>query len=559
MKCRSAAGLLLSVALLSGMLSLPASGEEIGFLHTNGRQIVEENGMPFQIKGMAFGNNVWNNPKTAPENLHHTQESYRELAEIGFNSVRFYLNYALFEDDDDPYHYKQSGFDWLDQNIVWAKQYGIRLVLNMHYPQGGYQSQGKGGAFWTDVENQKRLAALWTAIAEHCKDEPAILGYGLLNEPIPCVSVTDDPYETWHDIAQMMTDVIRTVDTNHIIFVERMLGCQTSDSTAVDWNVSAKESCERILLDDDQVVYEFHFYEPYTFTHQGMDWAGTSGQYCTYPDPNKVFVAGETWDSATFFGGRLTQADTEWTELKSGKIKITKENLAIGFTFQAQGLGSSGEAFLDDARIEVYDETGAYIGDVFADTFDAPESMMFWSSDNSGSAGFVRTDGNSANGCLCIRGTSDDACVRLSLLKPVVGYSYQAVGFIKQSGMNTSAIVRPRVDLLRGDSVNVFDKSYLASALSPYLAFSEEYQVPIYCGEFGADTVSFAQNRGGSLWVTDMLELMQTQAIGFNYTPITRIPLDCTKTIHCLLLPSAMMCSTVHSLQLWQRMQSGVM
>ncbi len=83
--------------------------------------------------------------------------------------------------------------------------------------------------------------------------------------------------------------------------------------------------------------------------------------------------------------------------------------------------------------------------------------------------------------------------------------------------MDTSAIVRPRVDLLRGDSVNVFDKSYLASALSPYLAFSEEYQVPIYCGEFGADTVSFAQNRGGSLWVTDMLELMQTQAIGFNY------------------------------------------
>lgn len=48
----------------------------------------------------------------------------------------------------------------------------------MHYPQGGYQSQGNGMALWTDPENQRRLVKLWGEIARRYADEPAIQGYG---------------------------------------------------------------------------------------------------------------------------------------------------------------------------------------------------------------------------------------------------------------------------------------------------------------------------------------------------------------------------------------------
>lgn len=104
-----------------------------GFIKTNGRILQNENGNQYTIKGIAFGNNVWSNPTNAPINQHHTEESYKELSELGFNSVRFYLNYALFEDDSNPYSYNETGFDWINQNIEWAKKYGIKLVLNMHY------------------------------------------------------------------------------------------------------------------------------------------------------------------------------------------------------------------------------------------------------------------------------------------------------------------------------------------------------------------------------------------------------------------------------------------
>lgn len=114
-----------------------------GFIRTDGKLLVDENGKQYLIKGMAIGNNVWSNPTTAPAQ-DHDAASYQELADMGFDSVRFYLNYAMFESDSKPYTYREEGFRWLDTNIAWAKAAGIRLVLNMHYPQGGYQSQGNG-------------------------------------------------------------------------------------------------------------------------------------------------------------------------------------------------------------------------------------------------------------------------------------------------------------------------------------------------------------------------------------------------------------------------------
>ena len=97
-----------------------------GFIRADGRLLKDETGKQYTIKGMAFGNEVWSN-SSAPPAAHHNAESYQDLAEMGFDSVRFYLNYVLFESDAAPYVYREEGFQWLDQNIAWAKAAGIRL------------------------------------------------------------------------------------------------------------------------------------------------------------------------------------------------------------------------------------------------------------------------------------------------------------------------------------------------------------------------------------------------------------------------------------------------
>ena len=75
------------------------------FVHADGTKLIGADGKEFLIKGMAFGNNVWSNP-SVPAYSHHDEKAYKELAAMGFNCVRFYLNYGLFESDNDPYRYK---------------------------------------------------------------------------------------------------------------------------------------------------------------------------------------------------------------------------------------------------------------------------------------------------------------------------------------------------------------------------------------------------------------------------------------------------------------------
>jgi aryl-phospho-beta-D-glucosidase BglC (GH1 family) len=256
-----------------------------GFIKADNNLLKDGGGNNILLKGIAFGNNVWANP-SAPPKTHHTEDSYEELSALGFNSVRFYLNYGLFESDDAPYQYREEGWDWIDWNIEKAKKYGIRLVLNMHYPQGGFQSNGNGMELWTNGENKKRLTALWTEIAKKYTDEPAIAAFDLLNEPfVPEKSNIKETFAQWQDLAQDMADSIRTVNTNHLLIIERLNAYKNLETGAADWNNNMNGSMNFFIIDDINTAYEFHIYDPFVFTHQNAGWvASNKGKFSVYPD-----------------------------------------------------------------------------------------------------------------------------------------------------------------------------------------------------------------------------------------------------------------------------------
>ena len=112
-------GLILSITII--LLSLPSAYAanvltQSDFVRAQGRNVIGTDGERLLIKAMALGNSVFVNP-TEPNPKHHTQNTFKELSDLGFNCVRFYINYELFEDDSEPYKYKESGFEWLDKNI----------------------------------------------------------------------------------------------------------------------------------------------------------------------------------------------------------------------------------------------------------------------------------------------------------------------------------------------------------------------------------------------------------------------------------------------------------
>lgn len=488
-----------------------------GFIQADGRLLTDETGKQYIIRGMAFGNDVWSNP-TVPSTTHHTAESYQELAEMGFNSVRFYLNYGMFESDSDPYTYREEGFDWIDQNIAWAKAEGIRLVLNMHYPQGGYQSQGDGTALWTEPENQARLCALWTEIARRYADEPVILGYGLVNEPVVAAENGSESLALWQSVAQTITDSIRTVDQNHMIFVERMCAAQNLEGTNEQW-MNFNDENNYVHIDDENVVYEFHYYDPHAFTHQGLDWAGTAGNYVTYPDEDYVVSSGNVqWAGSTFSGDLADPTDTQWQYLESGMITPEADGTqVICLVVQAQAIGNYALVYADDLKLDEYDEDGNYVQTIYANSFDTSNVLSFWSNDGSGSAWYAYSGGLDDSGALAISRTTDDASCSTAYFRPTPGHSYQASGYFKVQGADENAIIRPRVDLWDVESIDVLNRDYLEKTVAQNIAFSETYDVPVYCGEFGADVQCYEEGRGGDRWMADVLDIFEQADISFNY------------------------------------------
>jgi endoglucanase len=484
------------------------------FIRTDGEFLEKPNGKQFLIKGIAFGNHVWGNPSSSVWFTHHRAVDYKRVKSMGFNAIRFYINYGLFEDDDNPFHYKTDGFDWLDRNIAAARKNGVYLVLNMHYPQGGFQSNGEGDALWTNTDNQARLAALWKAIAERYRNEEIIIGYGLVNEPVPTKSVAQ-----WTDLAQRIINEIRSVDQHHLLFVER-----------VNWLKFTADPADRENLffprvtdpaPKNGIVYEYHMYCPLAFTHQNASWIpALKGKFAVYPDPSHIETEEEKWEWFSDTNPPARIGTTSWTTLNGVNFQASKPTYMIGKpVIQARSIGRNGSVMVDEIVVKEYDAADKFIRTIVTNPVDGDDGWHFWSRDGSGSMSMEADSGASGGKCLGMRGTTDDANATCDALKFIVtrNHKYKITGRVRGTGVSSDAIVRFRIDFYSCKSVYTWNKDYLGTVIGAYTEFSKENKIPVYLGEFGAIIDCFKPDRGGTRWLADMLDIIISRNVNYNY------------------------------------------
>lgn len=230
------------------------------FLTTNGKAIVNQNGDTILLRGMGLGgwmlqegymlqtasfataqyqirDSIEQLIGTADTDLfyekwyenHCRQIDIDSLKSWGFNSVRLPMHYNLFTlpIEDEPIAGQNTwltkGFEMTDSLISWCKQNQMYVILDLHAAPGG---QGYDQAIsdydptkpslWESQANRDKAAALWKKLAERYVNEEWVAGYDLLNEPnwnLPGGTLLRQAY-------QQMTDSIRSVDTQHILFIE---------------------------------------------------------------------------------------------------------------------------------------------------------------------------------------------------------------------------------------------------------------------------------------------------------------------------------------------------
>ena len=493
------------------------TAEPLPFLHRSGSRIVDPDGAAVALRGIAFGNDVWNEPKT-PVFTHHTAEDFTRIHDWGANVVRFYLNYQLFEDDDAPGVYKQSGFDWLDRNIDQASRAGVYLIFNVHVPQGGFQSNGDGDALWTDPANETRFVALWRAIAEHCEGNGTVAGYDLLNEPRPTLDRAE-----WVDLSARVTAAIREVDADHMLVIER------TNSVGDDWSNDADMNF--FLSADDNVLYEFHFYEPFEYTTQLAEWLDL-GEGGKYPDESRISTANLTWYNWNYEPEPPPYAppgDSDWTPYVSDYYVLDDPSInVIGIALVSEL--NSGTVWFDDVFIDDRDPDTGVTTRIYTEDIESMDGWSFWQAGTTGSAS-VSSEAHSGKGSLMITNTDHDANLA-STVKRVIqhGHSYAVGGYMKGQAIAHDSRPDPRGDwtqvsraLIRLDYFTADggpmarDKASLAASLDKFTAWGAAHDVPLFVGEFGLIHYCFEDGRGGTNWVNDMLDLMDQRSLNYTY------------------------------------------
>jgi hypothetical protein len=124
----------------------------------------------------------------------------------------------LFESED------SEGFKLLDRLIGWSRAEGLYVILDLHAAPGGQTGANiddSGGYPWLyqSPQEQEHLVAIWRRLAKHYRDEPTVLGYDLLNEPLPPFPKLAPLNSSLEPLYQKVSGEIRGVDPHHILFL----------------------------------------------------------------------------------------------------------------------------------------------------------------------------------------------------------------------------------------------------------------------------------------------------------------------------------------------------
>ncbi|MCU1517885.1 MAG: endoglucanase, partial [Pseudarthrobacter sp.] len=382
---------------------------------------------------------------------------------------------------------------------------------------------------WSDPDLQKQNADMWRDIAARYKDEPAIAAYDLLNEPV----TTDDTGEQWQQLAGQLVAAVRSADKNHLLVISGIYGVNGHYGTAgID---------QHFLVDDKNVVYDFHFYEPIKYTHQYASWVeGPIQDGGRYPDPNVILATGDRvlLPDSLISSPSLPIGTTDWASYDSGIIAISDSRaVAASPLISVQG-GMRGTASFDAITVTEYGRNGDQIRTIVNDTMNK-DGTLNWHEWNSGGdpaapAEFTReTAGYQDDGSLSIGNSADAEAITgwsndAHLFKVIPGNKYRIQGFMRGQDIAPTTDAAPRIVLqldvyaqTPGSAGNGFlprDKTYLAYEMGKRLQFGIDNNVPMSVMEFGAVRQAFEmEGKGGAQWVTDMLSLLEENDLSFAY------------------------------------------
>lgn len=180
-----------------------------------------------------------------------SQKDIQQIASWGADHIRLPVDSRTLLEKDGLY--QDDGFYFLDKAIDWCRQSGLNIIIDLHEAPGFNFMTPDYNRLMDSDECQSQMIDLWETIAKRYKSETNHVSYELLNE------VNDQTPDRWNSLTNRLVKKIREIDERPYIIVG---GIQAN---AVDQLANLGR------FDDDKIVYTFHMYHPFIFTHQRAD------------------------------------------------------------------------------------------------------------------------------------------------------------------------------------------------------------------------------------------------------------------------------------------------
>ncbi len=190
-----------------------------------------------------------------------TDQDFEIFREWELDHIRLQIDFPSLMETTPPFAWKEKGWNLLQKTIKMAERHGIGMVLDLHSTLGSeFQEGGSSGGvkneLLTNPEQQEVFYRLWREFSTRCAGTEDFIAFEILNE------VTFDGGIGWNTLAKNTIDIIRSYSADRRI----VLG-------GIFWN-SLRGMVQlpvEALKHDPNIIYTFHFYDPFVFTHQVLE------------------------------------------------------------------------------------------------------------------------------------------------------------------------------------------------------------------------------------------------------------------------------------------------
>ena len=185
-----------------------------------------------------------------------TEKDMDYIKELHFDHVRVPVDYNVLEDEEG--NIREEGFGYLSNCFKWCEERDLNMLIDLHECFGYSFDPLKDmdrSKFFHDEALQNRFLKLWKEIAERFGSYPDRVAFEPLNEVV-LESVAD----AWNKLLKRFIEEMRAI---------------TKDTYLIAGGVMYNNVRTVPLLDiplDEKIVYNFHCYDPFRFTHQGAYW-----------------------------------------------------------------------------------------------------------------------------------------------------------------------------------------------------------------------------------------------------------------------------------------------